>query len=119
MDENTINSLREALKFSPDNIPLRHHLAEILVQANRLPEAEAEYLELMKLAPDDKTKTGLATVYFKQEAYSKCNVILEAVIEGGNPSFDTLILYSRALLKEKSIGAAITAYQKALKINPN
>lgn len=119
MDENTINSLREALKFSPDNIPLRHHLAEILVQANRLPEAEVEYLELMKLASDDKTKTGLANVYFKQEAYSKCNVILEAVIEGGNPSFDTLILYSRALLKEKSIGAAITAYQKALKINPN
>lgn len=118
MDENTINSLREALKVSPDNIPLRHHLAEMLIQANRIAEAETEYLELMKLSPDLKTKTGLATVYFKQEAYSKCNVILEEIIEGGNAGFDVYILYTRALVKEKAIGAAIQAYQKALKFNP-
>ena len=33
-------SLREALKLSPDNLPLRQHLAESLLKLGRAGEAE-------------------------------------------------------------------------------
>jgi SpoVK/Ycf46/Vps4 family AAA+-type ATPase len=119
MDDNSINNLREALKFSPDNIPLRLHLAEMLLKANRLDEAEAEYSELLKLSPDTKSKLGLAKTFFQKGEYSKCNVILEDAIENDAQDFDTLILYARALLREKAISNAIGIYKKALSIHPS
>ncbi|MEM9024772.1 MAG: tetratricopeptide repeat protein, partial [Bacteroidota bacterium] len=36
-----IQSLRDALEFSPDNVPLRLHLADSLCEAKRWEEAEA------------------------------------------------------------------------------
>ena len=42
MNDNTIDSLREALKHSPDNTPLRLLLADTLLNLNRLEEAEKE-----------------------------------------------------------------------------
>jgi SpoVK/Ycf46/Vps4 family AAA+-type ATPase len=119
MDQDSINNLREALKFSPNNIPLKRHLAETLLNANRLDEAEAEYSQLLKLSPDNKSKIGLAKTFFQKGEYSKCNVILEEVLEHGLQDFDMLILYARALLKESSISKAIDIYKKALLINPN
>jgi transitional endoplasmic reticulum ATPase len=119
MDENTINNLREALKFSPDNIPLKLHLAETLLNAGKMDEAEKEYQELLSLTRDVKVKTGLANVFYRKGEFSKCNVILEALIDSGNTDFDTLLLHTRALLKEDSIPAAIAAYKKVLSSNPS
>jgi transitional endoplasmic reticulum ATPase len=119
MDDNqTIISLREALKVSPDNIPLRHHLAEVLHKANRLDEALAEYTELVRQSADVKYKLGLANVYFAKGDYSLCNVILEDVIPANPNYFEALVLHARALLREKSVSAAIGMYQRALAINP-
>ena len=63
MDDNAINNLKDALKFSPNNIPLKQHLAEILLKANKLDEAEVEYSELLKLSPNNKFKIGLAKTF--------------------------------------------------------
>lgn len=119
MDDNSINNLREALKYSPDNIPLKQHLGEMLLNLNRLDEAEKEFSELLKLTSDNKPKYFLAKVFYLKEQYSKCNVILEAIIESDNFDFETLILHTRALVKEKSFANAIEIYKKALKLNPN
>ena len=118
MDDNSINSLKEALRFSPDNIPLKQHLAEILLRANRLEEAEGEFSGLLKLASDSNAKFGLARVFFLKNEYSKCNVILEHLIEDEPRNFDMLLLYSRALLRENAISSAIDIYKRALKLNP-
>ncbi len=56
MNENTLDSLREALKHSPDNTPLRQLLADTLLTMNRLEEAETEYATLLKLSNDPKAK---------------------------------------------------------------
>ena len=106
MDNNTIESLREALKVSPNNIPLKLHLANILVHAERLDEAEKEFSELITLTDDAESKTGLANVFYLKGEYSKCNVILETLIHNENNDFDTLILYAKALIKEKSLEKA-------------
>lgn len=119
MDHNsTIDNLREALKFSPDNVPLKHHLAETLILANRLEEAEAEYQSLLPLDSGFKTKFGLATVFYKREAYSKSIVILEELVET-HPGFEVHLLYTRALLRDDAISQAINAYQKALALQPD
>lgn len=119
MNENTIQSLREALKHSPDNNPLRMLLAETLLTMNRLDEAEAEYSILVKGSNDVKARTGLATVFFKKGNYSACNVILEEVIESGYHDVEVLTLYSKALIREDAISKAIEIYKLALEINPS
>jgi len=119
MNESTINSLREALKHSPENTPLRQLLAETLLNLNRLEDAEKEYTTLLNISNDDKAKVGLATVFFKKGSYSGCNVILEEVIDNGTNDLNVYSLYAKGLLKENSIEKATEAYKNALSIDPN
>lgn len=119
MNDNTIDSLREALKHSPDNNPLRQLLADTLLTLNRLDEAETEFSTLLKISNDDKAKVGLATVFYKKASYSACNVILEEIIEKGTNEISVFTLYAKGLLKEHSLTNAIEAYKKALAIDPN
>lgn len=118
MDNNTIDNLREALKHSPENIPLRIHLAETLEKLNRLEEAEIEFQEALKISDDPKAKFGLARLAYAMEQYSKCIVILEELTSGDNAWFDTLLLHTRALVQEDEISQAIDMYQRALELNP-
>jgi len=119
MNESTINSLKEALKHSPDNAPLRLLLAETLLTLNRLEEAETEYSILLQYTKDNKAKIGLAKVFFKKGNYSACNVILEEVIDNGTKEVGVFTLYAKGLLREKSIAKAIEAYKKAIAIDPD
>jgi transitional endoplasmic reticulum ATPase len=118
MEDNTVDNLRDALKFSPNNVPLKQHLAEVLLKLNRLDEAEIEFLELLNLTSNAKIKLGLSKTFYFKGYFSKCNVILEELIEGGVHDFDVYILYAKALLKEQAIVKAIEIYKKALEINP-
>ncbi|MDP2306077.1 MAG: AAA family ATPase [Pseudomonadota bacterium] len=47
-----VSALREALAFSPDNVPLRMHLARTLLDAGRWAEAASELREVLLRAPD-------------------------------------------------------------------
>ena len=119
MSDHNIDSLREALRHSPDNVPLRLLLAENLLTMNRLEEAEKEYSTLLELSDDPKMKFGLAKVFFKKGNHSACNVILEELIQQGVQDKDMFTLYAKGLLKEESIAKAMEAYQKALALDPN
>ncbi|MGO4773652.1 AAA family ATPase [Flavobacterium sp. W22_SRS_FK3] len=117
MNDNTIDSLKEALKHSPENTPLRLLLAETLLNLNRLEEAETEFLTVLRSTNDIKAKVGLATTFFKKGSYSACNVILEEVIENGTQDLNVFTLYAKGLLKENSIAKAVETYKKALAID--
>jgi SpoVK/Ycf46/Vps4 family AAA+-type ATPase len=119
MNESTIDSLIEALKHSPENVPLRLLLADNLLALNRLDEAETEFKTVLKFSNDTKVKIGLANTFFKKGSYSACNVILEEVIETGTQDISALILYAKGLLKENAVSKAIETYKKALAIHPN
>lgn len=119
MNENTIDSLREALRHSPNNTPLRLLLAETLLGLNRLEEAESEYTLVLKSSNDIKAKIGLAKVFYRKGNYSACNVILEEFIEGGHQDIEALTLYAKGLLKENSVARAIETYKRVLSIDPN
>lgn len=118
MNDDLINNLKEALKHSPNNIPLKQQLADLLLQANHLNEAEKEYTELASMSADEHPKIGLATVFYQRAEYSKCNVLLEGLIDQNPNSLDALILNSKALAKEHNISKAIDVYKRVLAIDP-
>jgi SpoVK/Ycf46/Vps4 family AAA+-type ATPase len=119
MDDNTIKNLREALEFSPNNIPLRLHLADSLLKLKRYEEAEKEYTYIIRQTPDVKARTGLAKVYFARGEYSTCNVIVEELMDEGSTELDIMLLYARALFHEGSIGKAQEVYENILSLYPD
>ncbi|KGO94715.1 ATP-binding protein [Flavobacterium subsaxonicum] len=118
MDNNAIDNLREALKFSPNNIPLKLHLAESLLNLNRLAEAETEYKEVLALQDNPLARYGLAQTYFKQGQYATCSVILEDSLRSDPDNINFLILYSKTLLKENLHAQAVENYKKVLEMIP-
>lgn len=120
MNEETINSLEEALKHSPDNLPLRLLLADTLLMLGRLDEAERQYV-ILDQAHHPKAKPGLAKIFFSRGNYSACNLILEEALaeSSGEATLDTLTLYARGLLKENAIGRAVEVYRRILAIDPS
>jgi SpoVK/Ycf46/Vps4 family AAA+-type ATPase len=118
MNEQTIASLRQALEYSPDNVPLRLMLADNLLALHRLEEAEAEYSAAARQSNDPRAKIGLARTFFRKGNYSACNVILEEVIEGNEPDPEALVLHARALFREGNTDRAREVYQRALSQEP-
>jgi transitional endoplasmic reticulum ATPase len=117
MDNNTINNLLEALKFSPDNQPLKFHLADSLFKMKRYDEAEIQFIELIRLSNSNQYKFGLAQTYFAKKEFSKALVILEDVLDN-EEHFESLIMLSKILLEENAVQKAQKYYQRALDINP-
>lgn len=114
-----IANLQEALKHSPNNIPLKMMLGEALLSANRLDEAEVEFQQVIDLGPHTAAQFGLAKVFYTREEFAKCNVVLEGLLEDPNRQIDWLILHARALVKENELAAAVEVYQQVLALDPS
>ena len=119
MDNEAIQSLKEALELSPENIPLRLHLADMLMQANRFAEAETELKEVLeKDKLNVKAKSGLAKTYFHLEKYSVAAVIFEELTKNGKANAQDYLVYAKVLIKENQLPQAVKIYQTALMMNP-
>ncbi|MFL6197951.1 MAG: AAA family ATPase [Thermoanaerobaculia bacterium] len=82
--ESSIDALRQALRVSPENLPLRRHLAEVLAQAQRWSEAEAELREALRIEPEDEeARIELARVLHRQKRSSEALFLLRQL---GSPS---------------------------------
>lgn len=115
-----IEQLKKAVNISPDNIPLRLHLAEMMMQQNLLSEAAEHFSEILKREHGDtKALNGLADIYFKQNKYSAAIILFEQLQQQSVLSFDSRIKFIRCLLKENSIAEAKEIYAQALTEQPN
>lgn len=113
-----IESLREALSLSPNNLPLRLLLADHLLKASLLDEAETEFRTVLTQDSHNKTaKRGLSKIYFEQKKYSTAIVILEELADQDN-DVDLWILLSKASLRNEEPAKAIEYYKRALALNP-
>ena len=66
MNFDEIQSLREAIKASPDSIPLRKLLSNALMKNERWEEAEIEIKEALRMAPNDlQIKIALAQTFYE------------------------------------------------------
>lgn len=107
-----VKPLREALRFSPDNVPLRAHIAATLVSLGRFDEAEKEYREAIALAPADSSlKLGLANGYFGAGKTSHALVVLEEINKSSAASPQARVLLARVLLRTGDADRAAYYYR--------
>ena len=118
--EETIESLREALRHSPDNAALRKHLAETLIQFGKADEAEEEYRDaLSRDRENSDLKIGLANAFFQQGKYSHALVIIEELVSRRDTPADAYLLHSKLLTQKGDIDFAVTEYKAAVREDPS
>ncbi|MFI6704996.1 AAA family ATPase [Nonomuraea sp. NPDC050478] len=120
VDDPGLRALSEAARLSPDNLPLRRHLAEQLLGKGYLADAEAEFRAALVLAPKDPDiVTGLAEAFVRQSSYGEALSALEPLLaEGGYPP-KVGVLAARALLGEGDVHKAAYRYHEAVSRDPS
>ena len=117
MANETIKNLLEALQVSPDNVPLRLHVAELMLKDENYEEAGSQFREVLKKSyGNSRAQLGLATCYFNTEKYSAALVIYEQLPD--KLSVEDRVRYVKCLVKENSLQQAIEVYQKILAVDP-
>ncbi len=116
----TLRALREALRFSPENIPLRQHLADTLLSQGQPEAAEQEYCQALALAPEDSTlKLGLARAFYQQGKDSQALVIVENLVQQSDSPAQAYLLHARLLLRAEDTEAAVHQFRQALEQDPS
>ncbi|MFB4271154.1 AAA family ATPase [Nonomuraea sp. GTA35] len=113
-DDAGLQALREAARLSPDNLPLRRHLAGQLLAKGYLADAEAEFRAALALSPQDpELITGLAGAFIRQSSFGEAMAALEPLlaVPGYPPAAG--VLAARALLGEGDTAKAAYRYFEA------
>ncbi len=120
LDDAGLRALREAVRLSPDNLPLRRHMAEQLLSRGYLAEAEAEYRAALLLAPRDPDITaGLAEAFIRQSSYGAALSALEPFLTGPGCPPRLGVLAAKALLGDGDTAGAAERYQDAIARDPS
>jgi len=118
-DDEALHALREAVRLSPDNVPLRQHLADTLLSLGRADEAEKEYRHALSLAPDNqRLKIGLGDAFYLQGKYSQALVLVEDMLKGPNTPARVHLLHAHLLLQSGEVERAVRQYQEAVEADP-
>ncbi len=113
-----LDGLREALKLSPDNAPLRKHLAESLLKLGRADEAEKEFRAGLALAAGDRgLKVGLARAYYAQGKDSHALVVVEDVLKLPDTPAAAYVLHARLLVRAGEVDRAARAYKRGIELD--
>jgi len=111
--------LREAIRLSPNNIPLRQHLAETLLGRGRAEEAEKAYREALALAPQNAAlKVGLARAFFQQSKNDPALVIVEDLVRAPDTPAGAYVLHARLLVRAGDVEGAVRQYKKGVEADP-
>jgi tetratricopeptide (TPR) repeat protein len=114
-----VAALREALRLSPDNLPLRQHLAETLLGLGRPEEAEKELKAALSKWPDNSAlKLGLATAFSQQGKNSPALVIVEELLKLSDPPAKVYVLHARLLLRAGDGERAVRQYKRGVELDP-
>ena len=117
--DDALSALREALRLSPDNVPLRVHLADTLVGFGRPEEAEKEYRAGLNAAPGDaRLKLGLANAFYQQGKNSHALVIVEEMVKQPDVPARAHLIYSRLLFRAGDVERAVWQYKRAVELDP-
>ena len=114
-----LQALREALRLSPDNVPLRQHLADSLLRLGRTEEAEKEYRQALALAPAQQgLKLGLAQAFYHQGKNNEAWVLVEDLLKDRDSPASVYILSARLSLRAGEVERAVRQYRQALDADP-
>lgn len=114
----TIRNLEEALALSPDNVPLRLHLAELMQAEKMYAEAAEHFSEaLQKSYGNTKAQLGLANCYYHTGKFSAAIIIYEQLQH--QLGLHDAVLFVKCLIKENSLQEAGAEYQRIIAANPS
>jgi transitional endoplasmic reticulum ATPase len=113
-------ALREAVRVSPNNIPLRQHFAESLLSQGRAAEAETEFRQTLGLAPNSSTlKFGLARAFFAQNKNPHALALIEDLVKDPKAPAKAFILHARLLFGVGEVEQAVREYRRGVEIDPS
>jgi SpoVK/Ycf46/Vps4 family AAA+-type ATPase len=108
-----------AVQISPDNLPLRMHLAEALAGLGRFAEAEAQYRAVLAAhAQAPAALLGLARVYHQQGQAGQASVVLERLVRDPGAPAEAHVLLARLLLREGKVEHAVARYKAGVEADP-
>jgi transitional endoplasmic reticulum ATPase len=114
-----LDPLRLALGVSPDNLPLRRHLADALLERGHLDEAEEVFRDGLAMAPADRPlRLGLASTFFRQGKHDQALVLVEALLEELEPAPRAFLLVARLLLITGEYEQALDRCRAAVALDP-
>ncbi|HMP94658.1 MAG TPA: AAA family ATPase, partial [Phnomibacter sp.] len=112
-----LQSLRQALEVSPNNIPLRLTLASLLLAEHGYEEAASHYQQiLLQQTQHREAQLGLAHCFVATGKYSAAMVIyetMEAQLTGAD-----LLRFIQCLVKENNYAKAAPLYQSLIAVEP-
>ena len=115
MNTEAIKNLQEALKVSPDNIPLRIYLSQILMSERQYEEAERQYKTLLEYEPHNfEAKKGLVKACYEQDKFSMAYVLLEEICKAESVEAEYHLMFAKILLKDGQKNDAQKQYQLAV-----
>jgi transitional endoplasmic reticulum ATPase len=113
-------ALREAVRVSPNNIPLRQHFAESLLGSGQSTEAEREFREALSLAPNSAAlKLGLARAFLAQNKNPHALALLEDLSKDPNAPARALVLHARLLFQTGETQEAAREYRRGIERDPS
>jgi transitional endoplasmic reticulum ATPase len=116
--QDAVDALREALRLSPQNIPLRQHLADTLLGHGRGAEAEREYREALALAPDNPAlRVGLARAFHQQGKTSHALALVEDIVKSADAPARAFLLHARLLIGIGEIEQGVRQYRRAVALD--
>lgn len=111
--DDMLQGLREALTVSPDNVPLRRQLAQLLINQGHIDEAEQQLLTGLRMAPEsEQLKLALGECYLRQGKPADALDIIKPITSRPNASPQSYLLYARLLLRLNRETEAVEAYTK-------
>jgi ATP-dependent 26S proteasome regulatory subunit len=115
-----VDGLREALRVSPENVPLRRLLGETLLARREYEAAEAEFRQALKYDPKDvRTLLALASAFQAQGKNELALFVLEEqVLKLENAPPQAYVAYARALLSSGRPRDAVQAYRQGITLDP-
>lgn len=118
-DADPLGQLREAVRLSPRNVPLRQALADALLAAGQAGEAEVEYRAALQLSPDlAALKLGLARAFFQQGKRSHALVLLEDLVKTDDAPARAFVLHARLLAGIGEVEQAVEQYHEGVSRDP-
>jgi AAA+ superfamily predicted ATPase len=113
-------ALRDALRLSPDNVPLLLHVGESVLKSGGLEDAESLFRRALALQPANLgAKLGLVSAFFQQGKTSEALVIVESLIKNPAAPPRALLLHARLAVQGGEARLAAQQYLRALELDPS
>jgi transitional endoplasmic reticulum ATPase len=115
-----ITQLREAVRLSPQNAPLRQALADALLAAGLNPEATIEYRAALAMNPrSPQLKLGLARAFHAEGKNNEALVVLEDLVKSAEAPGRAFVLHAKLLAGVGEVQQAVNQYKLGVSKDPN